>query len=193
MSSRDSILKNIRKNNKSETAYPEIKIDGISYDNIVDVFSENLELAGGKSIHVTSEQNCTNIIADLFPAENITLLSFEESIKSNIDINKIQTGHALKDLDLTVIRAELGVAENGAIWLNPEQFKHRASLFICQHLIIILDKTKLVNNMHEAYEKIDFDKVEYGLFISGPSKTADIEQALVIGAHGPRSCSVLLV
>ena len=47
--------------------------------------------------------------------------------------------------------------------------------------------------MHEAYENIDFTNAGYGAFVSGPSKTADIEQALVIGAHGPKSGYVIFI
>ncbi len=65
--------------------------------------------------------------------------------------------------------------------------------FICQHLILVIDDENFVANMHEAYQKIDTNKSGYGTFIAGPSKTADIEQALVIGAHGPRSLKVFIV
>jgi L-lactate dehydrogenase complex protein LldG len=47
--------------------------------------------------------------------------------------------------------------------------------------------------MHEACARVAAGPKEYGLFIAGPSKTADIEQALVIGAHGARSCTVFVV
>jgi L-lactate dehydrogenase complex protein LldG len=45
--------------------------------------------------------------------------------------------------------------------------------------------------MHAAYEELGKVKSSFGLFLSGPSKTADIEQSLVIGAHGARSLTVV--
>jgi L-lactate dehydrogenase complex protein LldG len=64
--------------------------------------------------------------------------------------------------------------------------------FICQHLVICIRATDLVPNMHEAYDRIR-EMEGYGLFLAGPSKTADIEQSLVIGAHGARSLVVYVV
>jgi L-lactate dehydrogenase complex protein LldG len=47
--------------------------------------------------------------------------------------------------------------------------------------------------MHEAYRRIKFNDYGYGTFISGPSKTADIAQVLVMGAQAARSATVLLI
>ena len=72
--------------------------------------------------------------------------------------------------------------------------KHKIIYFIAERLVIILEKKNLVNNMAEAYEKIQqLPKYNFATFISGPSKTADIEQTLVKGAHGAMETLVILV
>lgn len=101
--------------------------------------------------------------------------------------------HELSDLSLAVIQGQFGVAENGAVWLDEEDLEFRVLPFITEHLVIVLDKTKLVGNMHQAYAKIGNTSSGFGLFTAGPSKTADIEQSLVIGAHGAKSLKVALI
>ena len=93
--------------------------------------------------------------------------------------------------DLAIVSGKIGVAENGAVWIEQD-VKSRAVYFIAEKLVILLDKENIVSNMHEAYDKIDTGEYGFGVFISGPSKTADIEQALVMGAHGARDVMVIL-
>ena len=112
---------------------------------------------------------------------------------TNRDANKPNTPHALENVDLAIIEAEFGVAENGAVWVKNSNNRHRALYFLATQLLIIVDKNNIVDTMHEAYERIEFNQSGYGTFISGPSKTADIEQSLVIGAHGPTSACVLFI
>jgi L-lactate dehydrogenase complex protein LldG len=69
----------------------------------------------------------------------------------------------------------------------------REVFVITEHLVLVVDAASLVHDMHRAYARLGERPVGYGLFISGPSKTADIEQSLVIGAQGARSCTVVLV
>ncbi|HSG63118.1 MAG TPA: LUD domain-containing protein, partial [Pseudomonadales bacterium] len=65
--------------------------------------------------------------------------------------------------------------------------------FICENLILALPESQLVANLHQAADKIGLAQGEFGVFIAGPSKTADIEQALVVGAHGACSLNVYLI
>jgi len=97
------------------------------------------------------------------------------------------------DLDLALLPGAFGVAENGAVWVTEEAVERRAIAFLAAHLVLVVPRKEIVHNMHEACARLGFDQCGYGTFIAGPSKTADIEQTLVIGAHGPRSLTVLIV
>jgi len=99
----------------------------------------------------------------------------------------------LEDVDIAIARGDFAVAENGAVWVTDRDMTHRAILFITQHLVLVVPRDQVIDNMHQAYERLSFAGAGFGVFLSGPSKTADIEQSLVIGAHGPRSLTVFLV
>ncbi len=106
--------------------------------------------------------------------------------------DELEAPRSLAGTDVAIVRGAFGVVENGAIWI-PRAFRHKALLFIPEALVILLDRTQIVCTMHEAYSREDFDTYDFGSFIAGPSKTADIEQALVIGAHGARDVTVILL
>jgi L-lactate dehydrogenase complex protein LldG len=111
-----------------------------------------------------------------------------------VDLAAVADPHELADLDVAAIPGEVGVAENGAVWVTGASLgPHRAVFVIPEHLVLVVRAGDVVNDMQEAYGRITLPRPGYGLFISGPSKTADIEQALVIGAHGARSCAVFVV
>jgi L-lactate dehydrogenase complex protein LldG len=112
---------------------------------------------------------------------------------SNVDLTNISDPHALEPIDFAVLSGEFGVAENAAIWVTDRNLPLRALYFIVQHLALVLPAGEIVDNMHQAYERLKFNRAEFGAFIAGPSKTADIEQSLVIGAHGSRSLTVFCV
>jgi|GEM_PF-40377 len=103
--------------------------------------------------------------------------------------------HALETVDLAILPAHFGVAENGACWITESQMIERVLPFITQNLALVIPRQSIVATMHQAYDRIAGIEHSYGFstFIAGPSKTADIEQSLVLGAHGPRSLTVFLV
>jgi len=103
--------------------------------------------------------------------------------------------HFLDGVDLAILPGAFAVAETGAVWLEAGRLPHRAAFVAVEHLALVVPAGEIVNDMHEAYARLagDWGGARFGVFVSGPSKTADIEQALVLGAHGARSCKVFLL
>ena len=193
MTSKEKILENIKNNNKVKSVnLPSYENFGIKFENKFETFSTMLESVGGKALLIEKEQLDETIKA-LYPEEKQIASNVDFCSLGNFDANSYDDAHDLKDIDLAVVKGNFAVAENGAIWMKDEKNRHRALYFIVQNIVIVIDEKELLNNMHEAYEKISFENSGYGVFISGPSKTADIEQSLVIGAHGPKSGYVIFI
>lgn len=193
MSSKDLILKSIKENNITKDAIlPEYDEFGITYENKIEKFSEVIKSVGGEAF-VVKKENLDEKIKSLYSDATSIYSNVEYSNLTNFYANEEEDPHNLKDLDLAIVKGNFAVAENGAVWIRNENNRHRSLYFIAQNIVIVVEKDSIVNNMHEAYEKITFERSGYGVFVSGPSKTADIEQSLVIGAHGPKSGYVIFV
>ena len=193
MTSKQLILEKIRKNNIVPKAdLPEYENFGITYDDKFKEFSRVLNTVGGDAITTTKEK-LDEVITSLYTDEKVIVSNVKESQLGNFIANDEIDPHNLRGVDLAIVKGEFAVAENGAVWLKNNENRHRSLYFIAQNIIIVVKKSDILNNMHEAYDRISFDDKGYGVFVSGPSKTADIEQSLVIGAHGPKSGYVIFI
>jgi len=113
--------------------------------------------------------------------------------RATVDLAAVTDPRTLADLDDCIAPGELAVAENAAVWVDGRALAHRAVFVITNHLVLVVRAGDVVHHMHEAYERLAERPRGFGLFISGPSKTADIEQVLVVGAQGARTCTVIVV
>jgi len=195
MASRDDILAAVRRNLPESTPLPELTGNWIEYPDPVAQFARVLAMIGGRCVPVTAVSDIS-IELEKIPA----YVSAKQKISgvigaglSTIDIDTIDDPHQLENIDFALLPGEFAVAENAAVWIHDRQLRHRVIYFICQHLAFVIQSRDVVHNMHQAYNRLSFTKPGYGGFIAGPSKTADIEQSLVIGAHGPRSLTVFVV
>jgi L-lactate dehydrogenase complex protein LldG len=195
MNSRTKILDSLRGQPVPATELPDLDQDWIRYDDPHAQFHEVLASVGGTSRRVADRQVLLLELSQLegFRHAKKIYSNIPGVWQANVDLDAVEGPHDLADVDFALIRGQLAVAENGAVWVTDEQLAHRAILFLPRHLGLVVPANQVVHNMHEAYTRISFEQPRFGLFISGPSKTADIEQSLVIGAHGPRSLTVFLL
>ena len=193
--SRAAILGALRSTRLPPMELPDLQQPWIQYPDRGAQFASVLESVGGQSYVV---RDMAGLLVELqkLPAyaDAKKICSLMPGVpRANVDLEAVSDPHDLRDVDLFLAPGEFGVAENAAVWLTDRATKHRVLYFLCQHLILVLPADQLVSNMHQAYDRLSFAEPGLGLFLCGPSKTADIEQALVIGAHGARSLTVFLV
>lgn len=199
MGSKQSILAAIRAAGAPAAPLPDLNQAWIRYDDRAKTFAEVLTSVGGKCVFVDRRDEIVAKLAEhpAFEAAKKVVSSLAE-VPGNVDLASISDPHATEDVDFAILPGQFGVAENGAIWVTDKDLRHRAIYFIVQHLVLVIDARELVDNMHAAYQRLKLGnrpagERSFGVFIAGPSKTADIEQSLVIGAHGPRSLTVFCV
>jgi L-lactate dehydrogenase complex protein LldG len=193
MSSREKILSVVKQLSVSGNEKMELPVvEAIVYEDPYQQFCTVLQQIGATIVPLKNYAAIQDYVLQHFgPIQQlITTIPMLESIPH---IVLADDPHQLENIEWAIVPATFAVAENGAIWTTESDIRIRVLPFICQHLAVVLTKTAVVHNMHEAYEKIGSDEYNFGLFIAGPSKTADIEQSLVLGAHGPKTMTVFVI
>ena len=193
MSSKETILAAIKQNTLQKFDYPTWKINAIHYPDLVKQFISISAAVGGEAVELPEGMDVNKYILKRYPNMNAIASNMPEITCATMNPDDVEVAQDLNGTDLAVVKGEIGVAENGCVWI-PQTVKHKIIYFIAERLVILLEKKNLVNNMAEAYAKIEkIPKYNFATFISGPSKTADIEQTLVKGAHGAMEALVILV
>ena len=198
MSSKAAILASINSQPIPEVVLPPPVAQPIRYADPLQQFSDVLKMIGGQAVRAADLAEVQRLIQEqevVQTAQQIVNVVPGLSVlpEKTISLESIADPHQLERVDVAIVRGEFAVAENGAVWCTDAQTKHRVVFFLSQHLILVVPAKPIVHNMHEAYERLAFQQRGFGMFLAGPSKTADIEQSLVIGAHGARSLTVYLV
>jgi L-lactate dehydrogenase complex protein LldG len=200
---REQILRDIRRTLPADAPLPDPSGPWVRYADPHQQFLDVLTSVGGAGRVMESQaalRTALEQLAQTIAARKVCSV-FPDVFAGNIDMASIEDPHDLADVDLAILPGELAVAENAAVWVTGDRVRQRVAYFLSQHVALIVPRERIVNNMHEAYAWLQqlagelgpFPEPRWGTFMSGPSKTADIEQALVIGAHGARSLNVFFI
>ena len=193
MSGREKILATVLHNQPKLTPLPDISIFKVHNQDIVQKYIDTFIGIGGKIFSVKSIDAVKILIPENFDITKRIVTTLPELTDVAELYSPTADPHSFQDVELAIINAHFSVAENGAVWLTEPVMGHRILPYICQHLAVIVSATSIVSTMHDAYARIGEDEYGFGAFIGGPSKTADIEQALVMGAHGPITMTVFII
>ena len=193
MSSREEILEAVLKHQPEAALLPDLSVFKPVEQNLVSKYTEVFQNVGGTAYLVEGLEEILALLRDKIDFKNRVITNLDEFKEVAEFVQADGNPHSFQDVELAIIKAHFAVAENGGVWITEELMSHRAIPYICQHLAVLVNEDDVVTTLHEAYEKIGQTDYGFGGFIAGPSKTADIEQALVLGAHGPLSMSVFIM
>lgn len=191
--SKSNILARIKNNKPELVSLPDISVfqHKVSEENLIDDFIKISNLNMSNVVDIRNTEIPLRTYMDEFISENFPeASSFYNTLNLQDGIEEIDFG---LNIDLFIAEAKLGVAENGCLWFDDSILKQRISTFACEHTILIIHHKNIVPTMHQAYQKINISETGYGVFIAGPSKTADIEQSLVVGAQGAVSNTTIII
>ena len=184
MNSKDFIIHRLKENIKESFPRPEVNISHVVYPDKLKQFIEISAGVGGRAEVLGEGESIDDAVRRLFPDAVRIACNLPEVTCAMYNPDDIDTPAELNGTDLVICRGIFGVCENAAVYFEQE-YLQRGIYFISESLLMLLPKDQLVDTMHDAYQRVPNEHPrEFRGFMSGPSKTADIEQALVMGAHG---------
>jgi len=158
MTSKEIILNNIKSNISMQYDMPDFTMNAIQYPDKIAKFNEVLKSVGGVAYLLKDGEDVNEAIKTIYPNAKVIASNCPDISCATLNPDESDDAHQLTGIDLAVVNGELGVAENACVWI-PQNVVHRAIYFIAEEMVILLDKNKLVSNMHEAYQQKALVKV----------------------------------
>ena len=156
MSSREDILQSIRRATHVKYEKPDLKPleeHALTYPNVVEQFYFMMKQVGGEAVFLEEGQDINKLIRESYPDAKRIASNLEGITCATFNPDNVEDPAELDGTDLAIIDGKIGVAENGAVWIEQD-VKQRALYFISEKLVILLDKGRIVNNMHEDRKSV---------------------------------------
>ena len=147
MSNKEDILSKFRKNIIKKYDMPRLDdIKGITYPDPLVQFISMTENVGGKVVELKKDQDINQLIKELYPDAKEIASNLPEVTIATRNPDTIGSPQALNGTDVGVIKGMFGVAENACVWI-PQTMVEKAVCFISENLVILLDRTEIVEDI----------------------------------------------
>ncbi len=169
---------------------------------LIENFRKNLESVGGNCSVVYDEFEATEVLLTIIKQTNGKKIAFSDSplVKKivgflKMDAKFIENAAAdiLFETDLGITGAQMAIAETGTLVLESDSERNRLTSLVPPIHVCILEAKNIRQTLGETLETLQKDLSRTVTFITGASRTSDIELTLAIGVHGPGELHVILI
>jgi L-lactate dehydrogenase complex protein LldG len=190
MSARDEILAAVRDRLPMVPPLPHVPDFARGSSDLVGLFTAALERLDGKVV-TAPPSGIQSWLATAFPDAR-RICSATSEVSGTVDPSGFSDWAAPADVDVTVVRTPLGVAETGSILLTENELAVTTAAVLARHLVVLIDPADIVENIHVAYRHPAFEGAAYAVLLSGPSGSADIGGVTVHPAQGVTTLTAVL-
>jgi L-lactate dehydrogenase complex protein LldG len=190
MTAREDILTAIRSRHPAPVELPHIPDFRQAPGNLIALFTAALQRLDGQTVP-QPPADLQRWLAETFPGAS-RICSAVPEVTGTVTPAAFPDWAAPADVEVTVVRTPLGVAETGSILLTENELGVTTAAVLAQHLVVLLDPADLAENIHLAYQHPAFAHAAYAVLLSGPSGSADIGGTTVHPAQGVTTLTVVL-
>lgn len=205
--SREKVLKKVRDAliERTEAPYPVVDMESSVFAEITDTpdvaFAEALVAAGGKFVYCESEDDFISILQSFSLEKNWPLIwCLDPLLQQILREGGIPFESAIdrfNEAKVGITRCECLIARHGAVMVSSRLSPGRKIIAYPEIHLVVATASQLVPDIRKGIlllrKKYGEDFPSLVTLITGPSRTADIEKTLVMGAHGPRDLYIFLI
>ena len=190
MDTREYILANVRKNQLANHELPAVPRFHRQLESLLSEFERSLKYMAGEFL-ASPPSDFAAYLKEKFPNAK-TICSAVPEYAGNRKPEDYRNWADAADIDVTIVRSPLGVAETGSVLLTENQLRVNTIGFLAHDIVILLDPKDIVQNIHDAYEHRAFRESKYAVLMTGPSGSADIGGKTVHPAQGVMTLTVVM-
>jgi L-lactate dehydrogenase complex protein LldG len=190
MSAREEILSAVREHHPPIRELPQVPDFHRATGDLIDLFASALSRLDGTTV-AEPPTDLQRWLSETFP-HAVRICSAVPELEGTVGPAEFSDWAAPADVDVTVVRTPLGVAETGSVLVTEKELEVSTVAVLAQHLVVLLDPADLVENIHDAYQHPSFQQAAYAVLLSGPSGSADIGGKTVHPAQGVTTLTVIL-